>query len=324
MTNIEQLTEWTNKSLLANRYQLLGSLEEVQMTAWSSVRRILTTKGYVYLKKTPNLLSLEPVIIQMLHNKFHVNVPIVIDINSDLNCFLMSDAGKPFYFFKDNELRLRLIREAISKYKHIQNQSISLVNTFIDMGVPDWRLEHLPKLYNQLIMQEKLLIEDGMSIDDIKILSNLSAKCEALCEQLSKSLIPETLDHCDMHGGNVLIDEKTNAIIIIDWGETVITHPFLSLTVFLRGLVRYYSFNESELWDSCFENENKIERKDLEKIVLLAKRLEPIYSALTFHRLLISSDKEKFMSTPNCKGRITKYLQEFINDQMGDDFESNF
>lgn len=312
MTNIEQLTEWTNKFLLANRYQLLGSLEEVQITAWSSVRRILTTNGYIYLKKIPNLLSSEPFIIELLHNQFHECVPIIIAVNDELNCFLMKDAGQPFYLLTDNKLRLNLIRETISKYKYIQNKCTSLTSQFINMGIPDWRLEHLPHLYHQLILQENLLIEDGMSINDIKRLSELINKCMALCDQLSKFSIPETLDHCDLHGGNVLINEKTNAVTIIDWGETVITHPFFSLTAFLRSLVEYYNFKENELWDACFEH-NNIERKELEKIISLVKKLEPVYSALAFHRLLMSSDKEKFMSTPNCKGRITKYLKEFIN-----------
>lgn len=270
MTETEKINKWTEKSLLANGYLPLSALEDIQITAWSSVKRILTSNGYIYLKQIPLLLSLEPVIAQILHNKLHANVPIVVDMNRDLNCFLMKDAGKPFYHFNESQLRLNLICEAINKYRYIQNESIPYINTFLDLGVPDWRLAQLPFLYKKLIIQEDLLINDGMSIDDIKKLSSLFFKCSTLCEQLGKFSIPETLDHCDLHGGNILIEEKTNAITIIDWGETVITHPYLSLTVFFRGLVQYYAFKENELWN-CFENKNIAKQNDLEKIIFLTK-----------------------------------------------------
>src|SRR5579872_3194530 len=101
MTAMNKITKWTNTSLLANGYHLLDTLEDVQTTPWSTVKRVLTTNGYIYLKQMPPLLSLEPLVAQILYTKFHASVPIVVDMNSDLNCFLMKDAGKPYYHFKN-------------------------------------------------------------------------------------------------------------------------------------------------------------------------------------------------------------------------------
>jgi len=315
MATIEKINEWAIHSLLQKEYKLLGNFEDVQTTAWSSVSRILTSSGYVFLKQTPPLLGLEPIIIQILHNKFQATVPIIIDINKNLNSFLMKDSGKAFYHFKNSENRTNLICDGISSYKNIQDKSIPFVKDLIEIGVPDWRIKNLPSLYEELIFQKNLLIEDGFPENEINNLSCTLDKCISLCEELNKFQIPETLDHCDLHGGNILIDEESHAITIIDWGETVITHPFFSLSFFLRGLVRYYSFQENELWDILFENKTITDKNDLSVLVSWAKKLEPVYSALAFHRLLLSSDKEKFIQSPNCRGRITKYLQEFIHDQ---------
>lgn len=312
MSDIKKITAWANKTLLANEYQLLSDLEDIQMTAWSSVRRILTNQGYIYLKQMPERLSLEPIVIQILQNTVHANVPMVVAMDRDLNCFLMKDAGKPFYYYTASVLRENLIREAIHQYQRIQGASISLVKQLLELGVPDWRLAQLPTLFQQLMKEKNLLTQDGMFSADIKKISNLIPQCAALCAELAKFKIAETLDHCDLHGANILIEEKQNTLTIIDWGETVITHPFFSLTAFLRNLVQYYSFTEAELWDNCYADKNITDRNALEKMVALARKLEPIYSALAFHRLLMSSDKEKFMSAPNCRGRITKYLQEFM------------
>lgn len=313
MALIEIIHKWAIQLLLEKEYDLLGEFENIQETAWSSVSRILTSSGYIYLKQVPPLLALEPTIIRILHDKLQANIPVIIDVNKKLNIFLMKDSGKAFYHFNKGENRISLISNAISSYKYIQNKSIPFVNDLIKLGVPDWRIKNLPELYKKLIDQEEVLLEDGFSENEINKLSLNLDKCTSLCKELDEFQIPETLDHCDLHGGNILIDEHSCVITIIDWGETVITHPFFSLSFFLRGLVKYYSFQESELWDVLFANEVITNKKDLLTLVELAKKLEPIYSALAFHRLLLSSNKEKFMQSPNCRGRITKYLEEFIH-----------
>lgn len=310
---LDAIADWAYKSLLKQGYQVISSLEDVQITPWSSVKRLLTDNGTIYLKQTPDLLSLEPTVIQLLKHKFQAAVPEVIAVDKELQCFLMKEGGKQFYHYNKTKDRLELICKAINKYKQIQNHSSECINDFLELKVPDWRLNKIPLLYTQLISQKNVLLKDGMPVIDIQKLPEFSAQCASLCNDLSKFAMPVTLDHCDLHGGNILVNEKTHEITIIDWGETVITHPFFSLSAFLRSLVKYYQFTESELWDVCFKNENYMEKYILQKIVTLAQSLEPIYSALAFYRLLLSSDEEKFMAAPNCKGRITAYLQEFMN-----------
>lgn len=68
----------------------------MQHTPWSYVRRFETFEGYIYLKQTPEQLALDATIIKTLHDQFHAPVPIVIADNSELNCFLMKDAGRPY------------------------------------------------------------------------------------------------------------------------------------------------------------------------------------------------------------------------------------
>lgn len=312
MSDLKKVIEWANETLKNKGFVLSGKIEDIQTTAWSNIHRIHTETGYVYLKITAELLSMEPIIAEMLSEKFHASVPIVIDKNIELNCFLMKDAGTPFWGYKNKELKTTFLTEAIRQYKYIQKQCETYLSDLFALGVPDWQLEKLSEHFQQLIKQEDLLINDGMLPDEINKLSKCQSACEKLCNDLAKFNMPATLDHCDLHGGNILIDEKTHHTTIIDWGEVVITHPFLSRVGILRGVVQYYDFQEQELWDLLFKIES-IEKEELIKMVNLTKRLEPVYSALTFQRLFLASDKTKFMAAPKCRGRITKYLQEFIH-----------
>src|SRR5688500_10169009 len=90
----KEIIQWGCEYLSSHNYILKSHLpENVQNTPWSYVVRFETSAGHIYLKHTPELFALEPAIIQILHAQFHASVPIIIVCNTELNCFLMEDAG---------------------------------------------------------------------------------------------------------------------------------------------------------------------------------------------------------------------------------------
>lgn len=92
----KEIIQWGCKYLSSHGYTLKNNLpENVQNTPWSYVIRFATSDGFIYLKHTPKLLALEVNIIQILYDQFHASVPKVIAYNTELNCFLMEDAGRP-------------------------------------------------------------------------------------------------------------------------------------------------------------------------------------------------------------------------------------
>jgi hypothetical protein len=95
MNNLLPLFKWGTDCLVSNGYSIEHSPEIVLSTPWSNVLRFATPTENFYLKQTPLslFLSNEPKIIQLLSSQFHASVPAVIEINNDLNCFLMRDAG---------------------------------------------------------------------------------------------------------------------------------------------------------------------------------------------------------------------------------------
>lgn len=97
--------------------------------------------------------------------------------------------------------------------------------------MPDWRLDKLPKLYQQLIAQDKLLMNDGITKDELKMLEKLDLPLFSLCSQLSSYNIPETLSHCNFHDKNILVNIDTHKTTTIDLGEVAISHPFFSFHI---------------------------------------------------------------------------------------------
>lgn len=156
--------EWALSTLNDSGYLLETTKPEIVLdTAWSEVCRFQTNLGLVYLKKVPSALSLEANVIQLLQKQFNAPVPQIIAHNQELHCFLMQDAGISLHEVFKQEFKSNLLIDMMHHYTMLQINSADKISLFLDLGVPDWRLQQLPKLYQQLLCEEELLIGDGLT-----------------------------------------------------------------------------------------------------------------------------------------------------------------
>lgn len=316
----KEIIQWGCKYLSSHGYTLKSNLpENVQNTPWSYVVRFATSDGYIYLKHTPNLLALEASIIQILHDQFHVSVPEVIAHNAELNCFLMKDAGRPLRETLKKQFDASLLCKAIDQFTSIQLAVTDHVNSFLDIGVPDWRLDKLPDLYRQLLSQKEILIADGLSEKEINELEKLLPKVSDLCQKLSNFAIKPSIVQPDFNDNNTLIDDISRAITIIDLGEIVISHPFFSLINCLGQAKKHHALTDEDetylqLMDACLKNYMIFESKrHLLDAFATARILFFIYGALCDYRLMIACDKTRFTSSFQRHGRPSIPLKEFMN-----------
>ena len=313
----EKIIQWGCKHLSSLGFTLKSNLpEKVQDTPWSYVVRFDTSDGYVYLKHTPELLALESSIIKILHDQFHAPVPEVIAHNEQLNCFLMKDAGSPLREILKVNFDAALICKAIDQFTLMQSASADHINIFLDIGVPDWRLDKLPDLYEQLLSQKEILIPDGLSESEISKLEFLRSTVSNLCEKLSEYSIKQTIVQCDFHDNNILINTVSQNLTFIDLGEIVISHPFFSLVGCLRQTKKHHGVTEQDdtylrLMDTCLENYMKFESKNnLLDAFEVAHILWIIYEALAQYRLRIACCKKKVTSFQH--GKLSGSLKEFM------------
>lgn len=314
-----EIIQWGCKYLSSHGYTLKSNLpESVQETPWSYVVRFATSDGYIYLKHTPELLALEATIIQTLHDQFHASVPKVIAHNAELNCFLMEDAGKSLRGMLKQKFDEALLCKAIDQFTSLQISVADRIDVFLDIGVPDWRLDKFPDLYNELISQKDLLIADGLSEIEISQLEALLPKVSHLCKKLSDYSIKQTIVQPDFNDNNTLIDHISQDITIIDLGETVISHPFFSLLNCLLQIKKHHALTDKDdtylrLKDCCLKNYLNFEsKKHLLDAFSTAGILFFIYGALSSNRLISACDKAKFTSSFQRHGKPSNPLKEFI------------
>ncbi len=288
----------------------------VVKTPWSKVLKINTCSQVVYLKQTPKLIGLEAEIIQLLRDRFQAAVPAIIAYNAELNCFLMKDAGISLRSILKQKFDTDLIVKAIEQFTSLQIAVADHVNVLLDIGVPDWRLDKLPNLYEQAILRRDLLIADGLSEVEINDLAAACQKISDLCQKLSSYSIKQTIVQPDFSDNNTLIDHKSATITTIDLGEISISHPFFSLLNCLQQVKKHYELNENDnsyhkIKNACLKNYMNFEsEKNLLNALKIAQVLWYVYGLLAHERLMQACGQEKMIAFQ--RGKLSKMLKELI------------
>ncbi|WP_100550650.1 aminoglycoside phosphotransferase family protein [Caedibacter taeniospiralis] len=314
MTN-DKLTdalEWA----MATLQQTKINTETVVQTPWSSVVRINTGNELFYLKTTPALIALEADILKILHDQFHAQVPTVIAHNAELHCFLMEDAGTSLRSILKKKFDTDLLCKAIEQFTALQITIADHVDDFINIGVPDWRLNKLPELYQQAISQKDLFIADGLSELEVNELEKLHPRITDLCEKLSGYAIKQTIVQPDFNDNNTLIGDNSQNITIIDLGEISISHPFFSLLNCLYQVRKHYALTERDhdylkIKHACLKNYMQFEsEKNLADALEIAHVLWFVYGLLAHDRLMQACGREQLMSFQ--RGKLSGMLRELM------------
>lgn len=312
------IIQWGLDYLSSHGYTLKSTQpEDVQIRPWSYVIRYDTSQGWVYLKQTPQLISLEAKITELLHDQFQAPVPEIIASNTELNCFLMRDAGDPLRPMLKKKFDVSLFCKAVDVFTKMQIAVSKNTNIFIKISVPDYRLNQLPDLYKILVSKKDILLSDGLTEKEITECELLISSISDLCEKLSEYKIPQTLVQPDFHDNNAVIDNISQKITIIDLGEIVISHPFFSLINFLQQIKKHHGLTEKDdgykiIQDACFKNFTQFEpTENLSRIFELSSSLLPIYGALAHYRLIEACDKNELISFYGI-GKMRDQLREFI------------
>lgn len=311
-----EIISWAKEILKITDDKAFSGSKIILKTPWSSVMAIQTGSEFVYLKHTPALIALESKIIQLLHDQFHAPVPTVIAHNPELHCFLMKDAGTSLRSILKKKFDADLLCKAIEQFTALQITVADHVDDFIDIGVPDWRLNKLPELYQQAISQRDLFIADGLSELEVNELEKLHPKITDLCEKLADYAIKQTIIQPDFNDNNTLISDNSQNITIIDLGEISISHPFFSLLNCLYQVRKHYALTECDhdylkIKHACLKNYMKFEsEKNVADALEIANVLWFVYGLLAHDRLIHACGQEQLLSFQ--RGKLSEMLKELI------------
>ena len=120
----------------------------------------------------------------------------------------------------------------LPQYGQLQLDAFADVDELLSVGAPDRRLDKLPIHYEHLLGDTP-----GLAGDELARLERLRPRVKEMCEELATYGIPETIQHNDLHDGQVFV--RGDDYRFLDWAEACISHPFFTMAITLEGVIAW-------------------------------------------------------------------------------------
>jgi hypothetical protein len=282
-------------------YHVTGPVTQLNNWVLSSVLRVETTAGPIYMKAVPDwpLFVHEPLLLAGLSRLCPAHVPAPLSVEPEERWMLLADFGPAIY--QDN-LAGRL-SEMVRVYAQLQVQMAADVPRLFEIGCIDRRLARLAVQLDGLLADEAAL--EGLAAEEIGRLREAAPRLKAICGELASYAVPQTLVHGDLHPGNVAAPH--GQMLFFDWTDACIAHPFLDMMI-------------------IFEEQDEAKRAQLRNIYLepwtiyepmerlyeawcLAEPLWALHQAVSYQVILANLEE-----TPRAafKNVIPAYLREVL------------
>ena len=105
----------------------------------------------------------------------------------------------------------------------------------LDAGCHDRRLATLPADAGALLQRDA--VRSALSSGELGAADAFVAGLPRAIEELAACGVPETLVHGDFHHGNVIVSDD-GSLVIIDWTDGCVAHPFFDLATFIDAAQR--------------------------------------------------------------------------------------
>jgi Ser/Thr protein kinase RdoA (MazF antagonist) len=291
------IAKWTNPATIAEAHAWLrnaaasagrrvtGPIEQPHVRPWSTVFRAPTDEGDVYLKLCGPSQDFEPALTALLARTAPDVVPVVLAIHPRDPWMLLADGGAKLRDVLSGPALLDAWAGVLPRYAELQVRLLGRDAGLLACGTPDRRLDHLPDDLRRTLDDQRIVAP--ATAERLRALLHAMTAC---ADELASSGIGATAQHDDLHDANVLRSDART--VVFDWGDSSLTHPFLSLGVLLRAaahraglatddpaIVRLRSAY-LEPWTAL------LPRPAIEEAADLAVRLSTLTRALTWHRVV--------------------------------------
>jgi Phosphotransferase enzyme family len=218
------------------RVDVRGEIEQPHVRWWSTVLRVPTADDVAWFKAAHPLHSSEPALTLELARLRPDLLVEVLDVDLERSWMLTRDAGTRLRELIGSHGDLRRWEQVLPSYAELQLAAAPLAERLVAFGVPDERLARVPARFEGLVEDRDVLVvdrEDGLSEAQYAELRATVPLVERMCRELAAFGIPETVQHDDLHDGNVFL--RDGRYLVFDWGDSCVSHPFHTLVVMLRA-----------------------------------------------------------------------------------------
>jgi hypothetical protein len=222
---LDEAVGWIERRLDGLGLRATGSVQQPHVRPWSTVLRIPTAAGDVWFKACMPALAHEAAVVEVLSRRRPDCLPELLAADATRGWLLQADGGERVRELDDPERWL----EILPRYAELQTDAADVAQELLRAGAPDRRPAALPAAFEDLLGRQRDL-EPGAVMQ----LRERTQRLVRLCSEVAALGLPDTIQHDDLHSGNVFVRDGRYAFI--DWGDACVSHPFLTLHVTMRVL----------------------------------------------------------------------------------------
>jgi hypothetical protein len=215
-----------------------GAVEVTHDRPWGTVARVPLAGGAAWFKQCGRGWEFEAPLTAALGERWPDLVGRVLAYDAERAWLLLADAGTPVGV-QGNPPEAWL--EALPAYADLQRREAARVDEHLATGVPDLRMDRVPAGYERLLAQP-LPVDD----DEVERLRAFAPRLAELAAELDARGIPASVQHDDLHMNNLYVDG--DRLRVLDWGDSSIGHPFISLVVTFRFLEEATRLDPADPW----------------------------------------------------------------------------
>jgi hypothetical protein len=300
---------WMETQLEGHNYVLTAPIEQTKSWGISCLLRAQTDQGDVYFKVSTSLplFGNEPALLKALSERYPDFVPAPLAIEPAQRWMLMRDFG--------TELRsmpsLTHYETAMQRFGQLQVQTVSQVEDLLAIGCLDRRLDILSTQIDPLLSNDEALAL--LAVDEIAQLRALAPRLKAMCSELAGYRVPDSLSHGDLHSGNI----TGETLLIFDWTDACIAHPFLDLSVVVGDLEESALGGHERVLDAYLNQWVAYEPLDrLRAMWRLAEPLGAFHQAVSYQHIVATleptSKQELIWGVPEWLRRVLRSMPDEI------------
>jgi hypothetical protein len=298
---------WIEATLGGLGRRIIGPIEQPHVRPWSTAMRVPTVGGVVWFKASGPGSAHEGPLLEVLRRLGVANILLPHAVHPERPWLLFEDGGPTLRATRPDgtgDHDLEAWERILAEYAAVQRavESDAAREAMLAAGVPDERTRRLPgelaRLLDDDVVWARVTPEEREAAVAARrrLLAGLD-DVEAAVAELDAAGIAATIQHDDLHGGNVLVGPDGDRFF--DWGDAVVAHPFTTLTTTFNSIAHHTG---RALDDPAFDRlrdvyaaawSDRLPADDLVRVVALARVVGCIAKALAWERALTGLEPDE-------------------------------
>ena len=285
-----EVEAWVRERLADLGIRPTGEWAQPHTRSWSSTISFETTAGRVWFKVNGAGTRHEPALVELLSELAPDLVPEVLAVCLDRGWSLTRDGGPLLREALAAEDSWQAWAGVLQRYAAAQVALSDARDAVLAVGVAEVTPATVPLLARGLIDELRAVPRDsgGLAADEARGLTQALPALDSWCAELGASPVPDSVQHDDLHSGNVCWGGSSDSARVIDWGDTSWGTPLATMLVTTSSIAGFAGLPDDDpavlrVRDAYLEPLTVwADRADLVRLVDLACRAGCVARALSW------------------------------------------